>query len=54
MHRGDVFSLEQDLSLSYGIIGKSHDGHKERGLARSVGTEQYVCLPFIDVEIDIV
>jgi hypothetical protein len=53
MHHRHVLSLKGDLPLGYGIIGKSHDSHKECGLTRSIGTEQHMGLPFIDVEINI-
>jgi hypothetical protein len=54
MHLGYIFSLEQDLSFCYHIIGKTHDGHEEGRLARSVRTKEHVSLPLSNREADVV
>jgi hypothetical protein len=54
VHLCHVLPFEKDFSVCYGIVRKTHDSHEKRGLARSVGAEEYMGLPLFDIEVDVV
>ena len=50
---GDVHSFENNPAPDHLVLGVTHDGHEERGLAGAVWSEQNMGLSRIDLEIDV-
>ena len=49
---GDVMAAKKDPALGNFVVAKAHEGHKQGGLARTVGPKQDEGLVFGNVEVD--